>query len=65
MSEAMVLMVLNKKCGLIWLWSIFSSMRVANCVCSSSADAAICVDSSLPNPSAMDFCVSLMCFARR
>ena len=58
MSEAMVLMVLNRKCGLIWLCRAFSSMLVASFVCSSSAEAAIWVDSSWPKPSAMDFCVS-------
>ena len=40
-------------------------MRVASCVCSSNAAAAICVDRSWPNPSAIDFCVSLMWLARR
>ncbi len=58
MNEAMVLMVLNRKWGLIWLWSIFSSMDVASFVCSSSAVAASWVESSVPRPSAMDFCVS-------
>ena len=65
MNDAMVLMVLNRKCGLIWLWSILSSILVARAVCSSSADAAICVDSSWPKPVAMDFWVSLMWLARR
>ncbi len=59
MSDAMVLMVLNRKCGLIWLWSALSSMEVASFVCSSSSSAAICVESSCPKPSAIDFCVAL------
>ena len=60
MSEAMVLMVLNRKCGFIWLWSILSSMDVASLRCVSISAAAIWVESSLPKPKAMDFCVSVM-----
>ena len=49
----MVLMVLNRKWGLIWLWSALSSMDVASFFWSLNFQAAIWEESRSANPLAM------------
>ena len=60
MNEAIVLIVLKRKWGLIWFCRALSSMLVASFFCSSMAVAAIWVESSSPKPLAIDSWVSLM-----
>ena len=59
-NEAMVLMVLNRKWGLICVCSIFSSMEAANLRWVSISTAAIWVASSWAKPWAMERWVSVI-----
>ena len=65
MNDAMVLMVLNRKWGLICVWSIFSSIAVASLRWVSISTAAICVARSWAKPWAMERWVSVILLALR